>query len=161
MARTVERPAIFPLSNPTSRSEATPADLLAWTDGRAIVATGSPYADVDHGGRRVHISQCNNAYIFPGMGLAVVATRARRVTDAMFQAAARALAECSPARGNPDGGLFPAWEQIGQVSRRIAAAVGAQAQRDGVAEPMAPEELDRRVEAAWWSPRYRPMRRRH
>jgi len=161
MAQHVDRPAIFPLSNPTSRSEATPADLLAWTGGRAIVATGSPFGDVGSGGRTVHVSQCNNAYIFPGVGLGAVAARARRVTDAMFQAAARALADCSPARGNPDGGLFPAWEEIGRVSRRIAAAVGAQAVRDGVAEPASPEDLDRRVEAAWWEPRYRPMRRRH
>ena len=160
MARKVERPAIFPLSNPTSRSEATPADLLAWSDGRAIVATGSPFADVESGGRKVRISQCNNAYIFPGMGLAVVAAGARRVTDAMFQAAARALAESSPAQGDPAAGLFPAWEEIGRVSRRIASAVGAQAQREGVADPTTPEELARRVEAAWWTPSYRPMRRR-
>ncbi len=98
MVRQVERPAIFPLSNPTSRSEATPSDLIAWTDGRALVATGSPFPEVSHGGRPFRIAQCNNVYIFPGVGLGVIAARARRVSNAMFLAAARALGDASPAR---------------------------------------------------------------
>ena len=132
MARHVERPAIFPLSNPTSRSEATPADLLAWTDGRALVATGSPFADVAHDGRTFRIAQCNNAYIFPGLGQGVIASGARRVTDAMFLAAARALGDASPARTDPDArACFPPLEEIVPVSRRIALAVGARGPAPG------------------------------
>ncbi|HEU4687075.1 MAG TPA: NAD-dependent malic enzyme, partial [Vicinamibacterales bacterium] len=98
MARHVWRPLVFPLSNPTSKSEALPTDVIAWSEGRAFVATGSPFDDVVYDGRRIRIGQCNNAYIFPGVGLGVIASQARRVTDAMFVAAARALSELSPAR---------------------------------------------------------------
>ena len=99
MARKVERPVIFPLSNPTARSEANPADLIRWTNGRALVASGSPYAPVAYEGRTIVIAQCNNVFIFPAVGLGVVASGARRVTDGMMLAAARALGEQSPARG--------------------------------------------------------------
>ena len=160
LARLVERPTILPLSNPTSRSEATPADLVAWSDGRALVASGSPFADVPFAGRTIRISQCNNAYIFPGVGQGAIAAGARRVTGAMFLAAARALAEGTPARQDPDAGLFPPLGEIAQVSRRIALAVAAEAQRLGLAEPTSPEERARRVDASWWEPRYRPLRRR-
>ena len=159
MARLVHRPTILPLSNPTSRSEATPADLLAWTDGRALVATGSPFEDVHFGGRTIRISQCNNAYIFPGVGMGVVASGSKRVVDAMFLAAARTLADRSPGRSDPDAGLFPSWEKINGVSRRIAVAVGVEAVRLGLAEPRSPDELARLVEARWWAPRYQRMRR--
>src|SRR5262249_57052758 len=94
MARKVDRPIVFPLSNPTTRSEATADDLIRWTDGRALVATGSPFAPVRLGGRSVPIAQCHTLYIFPAMGLAVSAARARRGTDGMILAAARAL--CAP-----------------------------------------------------------------
>jgi malate dehydrogenase (oxaloacetate-decarboxylating) len=160
MARHVERPAIFPLSNPTSRSEATAADLISWTDGRALVATGSPFADVFHQGRIFRIAQCNNIYIFPGVGLGVIASRARRVSDAMFLAAARALGEASPARNDRNAPLFPPLEEITEVSRRIALATGAEAQRQGLAEPTTPEELSRRVDAARWELRYPRLRPR-
>ena len=112
MAEHAERPIIFPLSNPTSRSEARPADLIAWTDGRALIATGSPFEDVVHGGRKYPIAQCNNSYIFPGLGLGVLAVKARRVSNAMVMAAARALAECSPSRNDPAGALLPALRGI-------------------------------------------------
>jgi malate dehydrogenase (oxaloacetate-decarboxylating) len=158
MARHVARPTILPLSNPTSKSEAAPADLLEWTEGRALVATGSPFADVEWGGRKIRISQCNNAYIFPGMGMGLVASKAKRVADSMFLGAARALADASPARSNPDNGLFPPWEEIERVSKPIAVSVGVEAARLGLAEPMLPEERVRRIDARWWKPRYRRMR---
>jgi malate dehydrogenase (oxaloacetate-decarboxylating) len=101
MANHVERPVILPLSNPTSRMEATPTELIQWTDGRALVATGSPFGPVEWKGRCYPVAQCNNSYIFPGMGLGILAVRARRVSDEMLMAAATALGECSPAISDP------------------------------------------------------------
>jgi malate dehydrogenase (oxaloacetate-decarboxylating) len=160
MARHVAQPAIFPLSNPTSRCEATPAELLAWSDGRALVATGSPFADVVHDGRRFRIAQCNNAYIFPGLGQGVIASGAHRISDAMFLAAATALADASPARRDPAAPLLPPLEEIVPVSRKVANAVAAQALAEGLTAPCPPEELARRIEARWWEPRYRRLRQR-
>ena len=158
LARHVARPAIFPLSNPTSRSEATPADLLAWTDGRALVATGSPFDPVSLGGRTHRVAQCNNAYIFPGLGQGVVASGARRVSDAMFLAAARAVADAGA--GGDAEGLLPPLEEIVRVSRRVALAVALAARAEGLAGPWGPEELEARIAARWWEPRYRRLRRR-
>jgi len=160
MAQHVERPIIFPLSNPTSKGEAAPADLIAWTEGRALIATGSPYSDVAFGGRVFHNSQCNNVFIFPGVGLGVIAAGARRVTDAMFVVAARALSELSPARQDSTASLYPSLEQVRQVSRKVALVVGAEAQRADLAEPTSPEELARRVDATMWAPRYARLRRK-
>lgn len=160
MAQQVERPIIFPLSNPTSHSEARPADLALWTDGRALVATGSPFGDVVYRGGTLPVSQCNNAYVFPGLGLGVIACGARRIPDALFLAAARALADCSPARLDPDGPLLLPVEKLWDVSGAIAVAVAAAAQRQGLAEPTSFEELTQRIETPRWQPRYWPMRRR-
>ncbi len=160
MARHVERPLVFPLSNPTSKSEALPVDVIAWTQGRAFVATGSPFDDVEYEGRRIRIGQCNNAYIFPGVGLGVIAARARRVTDAMFVAAARALSELSPARRDPAQALLPPLTQVRDVAKRVAIAVAMQAQRDGLVDAaLSEDELLRRIEAALWNPSYIPYRR--
>jgi malate dehydrogenase (oxaloacetate-decarboxylating) len=159
MASRTEYPIILPLSNPTALSEATPGDLFDWTGGRALVATGSPFAPVSWRGRLLHVSQCNNCYIFPGMGLGVIASRARRVHDEMFLAAAHALADCSPANANPRAPLFPRLEEIRSVSQRIALAVGAEAQRQGLAEATAPAELEQRVAATMWLPRYPRLRK--
>jgi malate dehydrogenase (oxaloacetate-decarboxylating) len=158
LAGHVERPIIFPLSNPTSRVEAAPADLIAWTDGRALIATGSPFADVTAGGRRYPIAQCNNSYVFPGIGLGVRAVAARRVSDAMFMAAARALADCSPARQDPVGPLLPPLSESRRVARAIALAVAATAQHEGLAPSSTAEDLERLVDAKMWHPRYLPMR---
>ena len=155
MSRKVDRPVIFPLSNPTARSEASPEDLIRWTDGRALVATGSPYAPVQYEGRTIPIAQCNNVFIFPAVGLGVVASGARRVTDGMMLAAARALGEHSPARTDPSGSLLPALRDVRGVARAIAEAVGLEAQRAGVAPKTSPEELRDRVAAAQWTPEYR------
>jgi malate dehydrogenase (oxaloacetate-decarboxylating) len=158
MARHVERPVILPLSNPTSKCEALPTDLIRWTDGRAIVATGSPFAPVEHEGRRHEIAQCNNAYIFPGVGLGVIAARSPRVTEAMFLAAARALAELSPAHHDAGGSLFPPVQQVRAVSRHVAIAVAREARREGLIEPLSDADIERRVDAAMWTPQYLPYR---
>jgi malate dehydrogenase (oxaloacetate-decarboxylating) len=160
MASQVERPIILPLSNPTSRSEATPGDLLAWTDGRALVATGSPFGDVIYGGRRFVIAQCNNSYVFPGLGLGILAVGARRVSDSMLMAAARALAELSPARIDPVRGLLPTLQESRRVARTIALAVAAAAIREGLAGACDAGDLQRRVDARMWEPHYLPIRRK-
>ena len=154
MARKVERPIIFPLSNPTSKSEATPEDLIRWTDGRALVATGSPFAPVDYGGRTIPIAQCNNVYIFPAVGLGVVASSARRVTDSMMLAAARTLAGNSPALKDSSASLLPPLTDLRRVAAEIAVAVGIAAQKDGVAAQVIEDELRARVMATQWTPVY-------
>lgn len=154
MARKCERPIILPLSNPTSKSEAVPEDLLHWTDGRALIATGSPFADVPYKARKMRISQCNNVFIFPAMGLAVSATRARRVTDSMFLAAARALAQHSPALADPGAPLLPALTGLRRAAVEIAFAAGEQAQRDGLAVKSSPESLRNAIVSAQWAPIY-------
>ena len=153
------RPIIFPLSNPTSRVEATPADLIAWSDGKALVATGSPFSPVEHNGQSYPVAQCNNAYVFPGMGLGVLAIGARRVTDGMFMSAAEALSCESPALSDPHGTLLPRLSDVRRASRQIAYAVASRAQADGVADATSEEEMRARVDARVWEPSYRPMRR--
>ncbi len=160
MARHAPRPVILPLSNPTSRAEATPEDLLAWTDGRAIVATGGAFPDVVFRGRTIPIAQCNNSYVFPAMGLGVLASGARRVTDAMFRAAAEALSESSPALGDADEPLLPRLRDIRDVTRHIARVIALQAQRDAVADAISPEELEARLAANFWIPAYPVLRRK-
>lgn len=159
MARHVDRPVILPLSNPTSRCEALPHDLLHWTDGRALVATGSPFEPVQYAGKRIAIAQCNNAFIFPGVGLGVLAVQAPRVTDAMFVAAAHALSELSPALADRHAPLLPSVEQVREVSRHVALAVAREAQRTVGASAMSEEELARRIDEKMWVPRYLPYRR--
>lgn len=158
MARHVERPIIFPISNPTSKCEAKPADLIAWTEGRALVATGSPFPEVVYNGTTFEIGQCNNVFIFPGVGLGVISSGARRVTDAMFVAAARVLSERSPARHAPTASLYPSTEEVRSVSRQVALAVAHEAQQSGLAEKIAPDELERRVAALMWTPHYVRLR---
>jgi malate dehydrogenase (oxaloacetate-decarboxylating) len=154
MARKVERPIIFPLSNPTDKSEAKAGDLIRWTDGRALVATGSPFAPVSYGGRTITTAQCNNVYIFPAMGLGVVASGARRVTDAMMLAAARALAGNSPALKDSSAPLLPPLTDIRRVAAQIAFAVSMEAQKDGLAPKLTRDELDQRVKETQWTPSY-------
>jgi malate dehydrogenase (oxaloacetate-decarboxylating) len=157
MASHVERPIIFPLSNPTSRVEAVPADLVEWTDGRALIATGSPFDPVEHKGTRSHrIAQSNNAYIFPGLGLGILASEARRVSDGMFMAAAETLADCAPAISDDIDRLLPPVSELPAVSRRIAFAVGRAAVNEGLAPERSDEEITARVEETFWEPRYRP-----
>ena len=152
MHRHCARPIIFPLSNPTSRAEATPADLLDWTDGKALVATGSPFSPVDHGGVRHVIAQSNNALIFPGLGLGVAACRANRVTKGMIAAAADALAGLVNA-WRPGAPLLPGISDLRLVSATVAIAVAEQAAREGVAE----RELANPIQEVYermWQPNY-------
>jgi malate dehydrogenase (oxaloacetate-decarboxylating) len=154
LARKTERPIIFPLSNPTSRAEAHPAELDEWTDGRALIATGSPFAPLRHDGVERPIAQCNNAYIFPAMGLAVTAAQAFRVTDEMMRVAAATLGDASPALADPNQPLLPAWSDVPDVAVRIAHAVAVQAVADGVAPKRSAEELTKWIAQVRWTPEY-------
>ena len=154
MANKTERPIIFPLSNPTSRSEAEPSDLLAWTKGRALVATGSPFAPVNYGGKTIEIAQCNNVFIFPAVGLGLLASEARRVTDKMLLAGARALGDHSPALRDPTASLLPSLKTIREVALEIAYAVALKAQEDGLAPGREPEALRQKVVESQWTPEY-------
>jgi malate dehydrogenase (oxaloacetate-decarboxylating) len=154
MAKKTERPIIFPLSNPTSHSEANPADLISWTEGRALVATGSPFSPAKYGGKTIDIAQCNNVYIFPAVGLGLVASRARRVTDKMLLAAANALGENSPAIKDPTASLLPGVQNIRDVAREIAFAVALSAQQEGLALSVDETQLRCRVTESQWTPEY-------
>ena len=161
MAQLVERPIIFPLSNPTSRSEATPMDLLDWTDGRAVIGTGSPFPAVRRDGRQRQVDQTNNAYVFPGLGLGAIVARARRVSEGMLMAAARALADASPARLDAGANLLPPVNELRQVSYRVAVAVAMRAQAEGLAQAASRDTLEARIRAKMWAPVYHPYRRRY
>ena len=153
LAAQVERPAIFPLSNPTSSSEARPADLMAWTDGRALVATGSPFDPVEIGARRIRIGQGNNVFIFPGVGLGVLVSEAREVTDAMFAAAADTLAAQLQEQDLAEGSLFPRVAELRRITAKVAEAVVRQALSDGVARNPPDDPADA-VASAMWDPAY-------
>ncbi|WP_036801436.1 MULTISPECIES: NAD-dependent malic enzyme [Photobacterium] len=159
MHKHCERPIIFPLSNPTSRVEATPADLIRWTDGNALVATGSPFEPVVHNGKTYPIAQCNNSYIFPGIGLGVLAVGANRVTNEMLMESSRALAECSPLAINGEGALLPPLEDIQKVSRRIAIAVAKKAVEQGKAPASTDERIQEKIDANFWKSEYRRYKR--
>ncbi|MBL4831077.1 MAG: NAD-dependent malic enzyme [Aliivibrio sp.] len=153
------RPIVFPLSNPTSRVEATPNDIIRWTDGQALVATGSPFSPVIHNGKTHIIAQCNNSYIFPGIGLGVLAVSASRVTDEMLMESSRALAECSPMTLNDSGALLPPLEEIQSVSKKIAFAVAKKAMEQGHALEITDTALTQAIDNHFWKPTYRRYRR--
>ena len=154
-----ERPIIFPLSNPTSKSEAVPSDILRWTDGRALVGTGSPFAPVEFGGKSIRISQVNNSYIFPGLALGILVSRAQIVTDSMIMAAAKALASLSPTRQDKTAALLPPIADARKVSLVVAEAVGRQAIREGVSHLSHAHTLRELLEAYVWEPEYLPYER--
>ena len=159
MASHTPRPIIFPLSNPTSCAEATPADLLHWTDGQAIIGTGSPFAPVEVSGKLIPIAQTNNSYIFPGLALGILVSRARRVTDGMIMAAAKALAALSPAREDKNARLLPPIGESRKVGMVVAEAVGRQAIADGVSELAGGDQLKDQLRAYVWEPVYLPYER--
>jgi malate dehydrogenase (oxaloacetate-decarboxylating) len=157
MAAHVVRPIIMPMSNPTDRAEAVPSDLLAWTDGQALVASGSPFPPVTYAGTTYQIAQVNNALIFPGLGLGVIVARAGRITDGMFLAAAQAVAALvDPMK--PGASLLPEVADLRTTSTAVAIAVAAAAQRDGVAACPPDIQLADAVRAAMWQPQYYPVR---
>ncbi|NKI73324.1 NAD-dependent malic enzyme [Dickeya sp. CFBP 2040] len=153
------RPIVMPLSNPTSRVEARPEDIIRWTDGAALVATGSPFAPVQYKDKTYPIAQCNNSYIFPGIGLGVLACGAKRITDSMLMASSRALADCSPLANQGEGALLPEVSTIQDVSKRIALEVAKAAQLQGVAEVTSEEALVKAIAHNFWQPQYRTYKR--
>jgi malate dehydrogenase (oxaloacetate-decarboxylating) len=166
MASKVDRPIIFPLSNPADRAEAVPRDLIQWTEGRALIATGTGFPPVSFNGKTFKIAQCNNFYIFPAIGLAVVASKAKRVTDKMMISAANALGNFQDKRGNKnenegdeeaaaESQLLPPIENMRDVAIHIAASVALQAQRNGVAAEMNEQEISEQVQKTFWTPEYR------
>ncbi len=154
MANGVQHPVVLPLSNPTSKVEAEPQDIISWTNGRALVATGSPFDPVKFNGKTHRIAQCNNSYIFPGMALGVLASQAKRVTDGMFMAAAEALANLSPAQSDRTASLLPDILDIRDVSKKIAFSVAIQAGKDEVTPPLSEDKIAEAIEAKFWSPEY-------
>jgi len=159
LVENTEYPIVFPLSNPTCRAEAVPSDIIEWTKGKALIATGSPFAPVLYQDRIYNISQCNNSYIFPGIGLGVIASGARRVTENMLMAAANALADCSPKLQNPEADLLPDLSQIQQISKIIALKVAQAAMHDEIAPKMSLIELEQKIEDNFWKPEYRTYSR--
>jgi malate dehydrogenase (oxaloacetate-decarboxylating) len=160
MAANVARPVIFPLSNPVSRSEATPQDLETWTAGRAVIGTGSPFPPIRRKGKPFTVDQTNNAYIFPGVGLGALAVDARRVSDNMFKAAAAALAAVSPARLDREANLLPPVCELRKVGIAVAKAVAAAARAEGLCEALDDAAIAQRIAAKMWEPIYRPYRLR-
>jgi malate dehydrogenase (oxaloacetate-decarboxylating) len=158
MAKHTPRPVIFPLSNPTSRSEATPQQLVEWTEGRALIGTGSPFEPVDFRGQQIRIDQTNNSYIFAGLALGIISSCASYVSDEMIKAAAIALAGLSPARHDKQSSLLPPLTSIRAVSRTVALAVGKQAIKEGLAE-LDQSHFEKTLAANIWEPVYKPYER--
>ena len=159
MGEYAPRPVIFPLSNPTERSEATPQDLFTWTEGRAVIGTGSPFPPINRDGKIFRVDQTNNAYVYPGIGLGAIATDARRISDGMFLAAARAIAELSPAKRDPQANLLAPLVDIRKLTVHVAIAVAKQARGDGLADPLSDEAIAAAVQARMWEPVYATLRR--
>jgi malate dehydrogenase (oxaloacetate-decarboxylating) len=154
LAQHCDRPIIFPLSNPTSKAECTPSEALQYSDGRALVATGSPFEPVQSGGRRHVIGQCNNVFVFPGVGLGVLISEASRLTDSMFLAAARALALFTASHPAAEGCLYPSLRELREVSKRIAFKVAQSARDEGLGRGLEDEAIQAAIEDFCWFPDY-------
>src|SRR5579863_2844 len=156
MAEHNPRPVIFPLSNPTSRAEATPADLETWSEGRAVIGTGTPFPPLERNGAKFKVDQTNNSYIFPGVGLGAIAVKASRVTDPMFMAAAKALAAVSPARSDAAKNLLPPVTSLREVSVTVALAVALQAHKEGLTQGVNTDQIEDLIRRKVWTPHYAP-----
>ncbi|MBU2968541.1 NAD-dependent malic enzyme [Pseudoalteromonas sp. C2R02] len=154
-----DRPIIFPLSNPSKQVEATPQDVITWTQGQAIVATGSPFAPFEFEGKEFKIPQCNNSYIFPGIGLGVIAANATRVTESMLMITSETLAENSPLANTGEGSLLPALTDIESLSKKIAFKVAKKAIEEGVALEISDDAIRAAIEKNYWLPEYRNYKR--
>ncbi|MBI1826561.1 MAG: NAD-dependent malic enzyme [Planctomycetes bacterium] len=154
MGRHVDRPIILPLSNPTSKCECTPDEAIRWTDGRALVATGSPFPPVEFGGKKILIGQANNAFVFPGIGLGCVVSEAHEVTDSMFLSAARVLSGCVREDRLRNGSIYPCPSELREVSSKIACEVVRQASKDRVGRHLPKDQIESAVAAAMWYPEY-------
>jgi malate dehydrogenase (oxaloacetate-decarboxylating) len=161
MAGHVRRPVIFPLSNPTERAEATPAELELWTEGRAVIGTGSPFPPIKRKGKLFRVDQTNNAYVYPGIGLGALTTDARRISDRMFLAAARTIADLSPAKRDPDANLLAPLVDLRKLSFHVALAVAKAAQAEGLADEMPDDAAADAVLAKMWEPVYAAYHRLH
>jgi len=159
MAAHVRQPVIFPLSNPTERSEATPDQIIPWTEGRAVIGTGSPFPPVTRNGHPFRIDQTNNAYVYPGVGLGAIAVQARYISEGMFLAAARTIAELSPAKYDPQANLLPPLAELRKISLQVAIAVAKQAESEGLAHPVPDQDLPAAVKSMMWEPLYATYRR--
>jgi malate dehydrogenase (oxaloacetate-decarboxylating) len=158
MAAHTEVPVVFPLSNPTAKSEATPADVLAWTGGRALVATGSPFGPVQEGGRTHLIGQANNVFVFPGIGLGAIVAGTTGVTDRMFLAAAHTLAGLVDDERLRQGALYPSLNELRNASRQIAVAIVREARDSGLARLGDQANIEDAVDAAMWTPGYQELK---
>lgn len=155
----VSTPIIFPLSNPSRQVEATPEQVIAWTEGDVIIATGSPFAPVSYNGKHYAVAQCNNSYIFPGIGLGVIASKARLISDEMLRAASKTLAAASPLANNGSGGLLPAFTELAALSKQIAFNVAKVAMQQGLALELDDALLQQKIEDNFWLPQYRQYKR--
>ncbi|WP_166839528.1 NAD-dependent malic enzyme [Rheinheimera pleomorphica] len=159
MKKGCSTPIIFPLSNPSRQVEATPEQVINWTDGDVIIATGSPFAPVEYQGKRYPIAQCNNSYIFPGIGLGVIACKARIISDEMLRAASKTLAEASPRGNTGEGGLLPPFTALANLSKQIAFNVAKVAMQQGLALELDDALLQQKIDDNFWTPQYRQYKR--
>ena len=159
MKKGCETPIIFPLSNPSRQVEATPEQVISWTEGDVIIATGSPFAPVEYDGKRYPIAQCNNSYIFPGIGLGVIACKARIISDEMLRAASKTLAEASPRANTGEGGLLPPFTDLAELSKKIAFNVAKVAMQQGLALELDDALLQQKIDDNFWTPQYRQYKR--
>ena len=159
MKQNCELPIIFPLSNPSRQVEARPEQVIEWTDGEVVIATGSPFKPVEYKGKVFTIAQCNNSYIFPGIGLGVVAAKAKLISDEMLMAASNALADASPLVNTGEGSLLPPLGAIAELSRKIAFEVGKVAMAQGLALELSDDALNDHIERNFWKAEYRPYKR--
>lgn len=159
MKKHCDKPIVFPLSNPIKQIEARPEDIFEWTEGECVVATGSPFAPVNYDGKEYPVAQCNNAYVFPGIGLGVLAANINLISDEMFMVISETLAKFSPMAQSGRGELLPPLTKIADLSKEIAFAVGKKAMEQGLALEQSDERLRERIEENFWQPEYRDYRR--